>query len=54
MAKNLLNFGRVVFELRELTDRQTERQNDIGLLITIHNTSHPLRGPSNDLGLEWC
>ena len=38
MHKNLVKFGRVVFELCKRTDRQTNRQVN---RHTHHNTSHP-------------
>jgi len=38
--KNLVKFGRVVFELYDLTDEQTDKQ-------TYHNTVYPSRGRGN-------
>jgi len=40
MHKNLVRFGRAVFELCERTDKQRDKQT---YLHTQYNTSHPFR-----------
>jgi len=46
--KILAQFGRVVIELCERTDRRTNKQTNKDFRHTHRNTSHPSRGPSNN------
>ena len=44
----LVKFGRVVFEITERTDTQTDRQRDKHTDIRTPNTRHPYRKRSNN------